>query len=640
MNNHPRALAIIVAGLAMPLPAAALADTLTVTDISMEGGGGWTLTVPRIEAVDSSLDEAAIRALFSTDASSTIARLATLDAASIRIPEITVSYRSPEGSEPATTRFTYRDVVLTDVADGVARGGASVGGMEMQGLPGSSFTLGRMSADLLDLGGILAFYGLGGAPQSGEMRPLYRNFVLDGAEFAEAGFRCTIGAATAAEFRARPLKHSFADLLAAAQELEAAETSNTPPSAATIAQLIGFYVDFLTAFESTPSRLDGLSCTGPADDGKTVSFGAGPLTIGAFAPGIYPSFALNDFGLEIADEGWLKFGNFTWKSMDLNPAIAALAEAGDSIDVGWFETNWRKLIPAIEGVSIADFSMDLPDEQGGPSGRIVAAIEGIDVTLRDYVNGIPTTISTKGTGIRLDVPEGPSGTELRALGLASLDLDFDFTARWDEAARTIALENVAVSGEDLGGIAIAARIGNAGAELFSDDLEVAQAAAMGLTLRELTIRVDNAGIAPTLIALAAADEDMAPDAFHLQLAGMARALPLAVLGATEEAIGLSEALGKFLEGTPTLVVTLTAVDPNGIGLAEFMAAQENPETLKGKFRVAAKAEGEPIPFEFPTLQASAPTGPQMEPVPQPAVPSEAPATAPSARAGEKNSSKN
>src|SRR5690606_6267490 len=125
----------------------------------------------------------------------------------------------------------------------------------------------------------------------------------------------------------------------------------------------GFYVDFLTAFEATPSVLDGLECSGPAEDGRTVRFGTGPLTVGPSAPGIYPSFSLDDFGLEITGNGWLKFANFTWKPMDFHAAIAALSQAGGDIDARWFETNWRKLIPAIEGFSVADFSMDVPDEQ-------------------------------------------------------------------------------------------------------------------------------------------------------------------------------------------------------------------------------------------------------------------------------------
>jgi hypothetical protein len=135
---------------------------------------------------------------------------------------------------------------------------------------------------------------------------------------------------------------------------------------------------------------------------------------------------------------------------------------------------------------------------------------------------------------------------------------------------------------------------------------VQQVAALALTLREITIDIENQGLAPALIALAAAEQKMLPAQFHIALSGMAQALPLAILGATPEAQGLSQALGAFLAGTPQLTVTLTAVNPAGISLAEFMAAQDNPALLKGKVAIAASAAGEPVPFTWPDAPAPPP----------------------------------
>ena len=58
-----------------------------------------------------------------------------------------------------------------------------------------------------------------------------------------------------------------------------------------------------------------------------------------------------------------------------------------------------------------------------------------------------------------------------------------------------------------------------------DGIEVVQnVAALGLTVREVTINIENQGLAPALIALAAAEQKMPAAQFHIALAGMAQAL--------------------------------------------------------------------------------------------------------------------
>src|SRR5690606_1918534 len=152
-------LATLTAALLSATAGMATAETLVVNDISFTGEGGFSLTVPTLEAVDASLDEAEIRAIFAGDLAG--ANLADLDATSIRIPEIvaTAEIKDPEGKLRPSV-ITYRDLEFTDVVDGVAAASA-VGGADVEGVEGSTFTFGRMSTGLLDLGGIVGFYGAG-----------------------------------------------------------------------------------------------------------------------------------------------------------------------------------------------------------------------------------------------------------------------------------------------------------------------------------------------------------------------------------------------------------------------------------------------------------------------------------------------
>ena len=234
-NSLP--LPVLAAALLAATAGTTSAQTLVVNDISLTGDSGFSLTVPTVEAVDANLDEAEIRAIFAGDFAS--ADLAGLDAARISIPEIvfTAEFEDAEGVTRRSV-ITYRDIELTDVSDGVAAASA-VGGAELDGVEGTAFTFGRMSTGLFDIGGILGFYGLGEQSADGAMKPLYQDFRFEGASFTSPEVSCEFGAATLAEFRARPLEGNLADMIALTQQLEAAESAGDPPPPGAVAGTVG-----------------------------------------------------------------------------------------------------------------------------------------------------------------------------------------------------------------------------------------------------------------------------------------------------------------------------------------------------------------------------------------------------------------
>jgi hypothetical protein len=607
MRLEPRlpALALLVS---VALPATALGEPMTIFGISTTGPANFALSIPTIETTDSSLDEAAIRALFAgtgTEFATSLARLSELDATNITIPEISFSYDIPDGTAAGgTTRATvvYRDLVMNNVVDGVAQDGASLSGIDIVSAAESSMTFGAMTTDLLDLGAILGFYGLDAdASPDDAMKPIYRNFAFEGGTFAGPGVSCAIGGGSADEFSARPLKHSFGDLMLLTGEVQAAETGGTQPSPEVIAKLLAFYADFLRAFSSTPMVFNGLDCDAadPEGDG-TIKIKSGAFTAGGFQPGIYPDFSFSDLAIEHSSEGFLRLGNFTFKPMDLNGPIDAILAAGDAIDVAWFDTNWRKLIPALEGFSLSDFAIDIVDESS-PGERIVASVGALDLSLGQYINGVPTAIGTLGTDLKFKFPAG-AVPELTALGLTEPSVDYELAMQWNETEGTISLHHLGFNVDDFGSFSIMGTIANATPELFSENMEAATQAAMGLTVTDLTIQIDNQGIIPALIAMTAVEQRQPPQMIHATMIGAATALPIALLGQTAEATSLAQALSAFATGTPQLSIKLTSIDPKGIGLAELMAAEENPAALQGKFTITATASGEPVPFVYPEIK--------------------------------------
>jgi len=580
------------------LPASVvLAETATIAGIAVEGSGGFKLTVPTVETTDASLSEEAIRAIFAGDFAGTAGELASLDAASIRIPEIRIEYDLPAaGGATQKSTVIYRDLELTEVADGVAES-ASVGGAEVQAGDGSIWTFGRMSSGLFDIGGILGFYGLGDKAAGSEIKPVYADFVFDGVQVASPEFNCEVGAARTAEFSARPLQHSFQEMLVLAQQLEARETAGEQPAPEAVAGMIAFYLDFLTAFRSSPTEFDGFDCAGMDTKGTPMQISSGAMTMGGFEPGTYPEIALNDFRIDVENDGWMEFANFTWKAMDFNTAIAALKNADTDLDEAWFAANWRKLIPIFDGLSVSGFGMDIPDEENAGQ-RIQASVGAFDIALGDYRNGIPAQLALTASDIEVAVPPeaaGVSGVELADFGIDKLDLDYDVALQWDEATQTIAVERFALAGADMGSVQLSGTLGNATTDLFSEDIGKAAAASQRLTIKDLQIEIVDAGLSAVIITLAAKEEHQEPAAFRAVLSGLAQALPLAMLGTTEEAMSLGTALRAFIDSRPNLRLTLTAKDPAGISLADLEAFEKDPSALSGKVSIVAEASGEPRP---------------------------------------------
>lgn len=607
MRLHPSLknrlpLATLTATLLAATAGTAVAETLVVNDISLTMDGGFSLEVPTVEAVDANIGEAEIRAIFAGDIAS--ADLAGLDAARISIPEIvfTAEIEDPEG-EMQRSVITYRDIELTDVSDGVAAS-SSIGGAELESVDGAAFTFGRMSTGLFDIGGILGFYGLGEQAADQAMKPLYQDFAFEGATFTSPDVTCELGTATLAEFRARPLEGNLADMIALGQQLEAAEASGEPPPPGAVAGIIEYYADFLTAFSSSPAVLEGLECSGEDDHDEPFSFSLGPVTVGGFEPGIYPPVELTDFRLETSAKGWMELENFTWKRADLTAALAALSEAGEDMDEDWMEANWRRIIPAFDGLSLRGFDMDIVDPET-PAERLVASIGAFDVTLDNYVDGVPSAFSTTLDHLRFELPENEETADLVALGIDRLDLSSDIAARWDEASETIAVENVVFEAHGLGRVAVSGTIINATADLFSENPDLATLALTRLAVTDLQIELENSGILPILVALAASEDNQDPEALHAALVGMGTALPIGLLGATPESVEVGTAIAAFLSGAPNLTLEVVAKDEAGIGLAELMAAESDPSALTARITVTATASGEQQALDFPSLPESA-----------------------------------
>ncbi|HTN60017.1 MAG TPA: hypothetical protein VL147_00505, partial [Devosia sp.] len=273
--------------------------------------------------------------------------------------------------------------------------------------------------------------------------------------------------------------------------------------------------------------------------------------------------------------------------------IAAVQAAPTAIDAAWLEANARALIPAFAGFSISDFVMDIPNPDAKDE-RIKANVGAFDLSLADYLHGIPTNFSTTGNKIVFQLPDQSSDEQIQQLidlGIGSLDLGFAVKAAWDEAANAINIEDVSIDGVDLARVGLSGTIGNATEALFGIDPDMALAAAMGVVIKNLKVDVIDAGLSDIILARVAADQGSDATTMRPIFGGLAEGTILGMLAGAAEAQKVGKAVNAFIAGdAKALTIEMTAKDPAGLGLADFMAAEDDPTLLIGKTNITATAK--------------------------------------------------
>lgn len=544
-----------------------------------------SVSIPSIDAVGSNLSEDILAAILSGGIAEHADELAGLDAASITVPEIVVTVSSQRDGTSHQAVLTFSDLSLSDVVDGVAAT-VSLGGIAME-TEEVSADFGTMSAANFNIGGMLGVYGLVDTGGQTTIETIYTDLTAAGGSMTSEEVDCTIGAVAGAEFKARPLKTSFTEMVALVQTLEDDPEEVDP---ALMAQIIRMYADILTAFETSEVTFDGLSCEGLDDEGRATAFEIAGMVMGGMSPGIYPSISMSGFGIVVEDDGAIELDNLTIKPTDLTNVIALLDSVPDNVDEAWFEANSRALIPAMEGLSFTGLDIDIPDPESA-GDRIQASIGAFDLTLGRYLNGIPTDFDMSASNIQAVVPEESDDEtleQLRALGITDIDAGFRVAAAWDEATSTIDIEEVSINAVDLADVKLMGTIANATADLFALDENVALMAGMGVAVKAVNVSVVDAGLVDLALALVAAEQGGDPAVMRPIYADLAKGTLIGVLAGVADAAKMGDAVAAFITGNAkTLEIGITAKDDPGLGMMDFMAAEQDPSALLGKVNITA-----------------------------------------------------
>jgi hypothetical protein len=568
-------------GLAAPVVPVFAQDTTGQTTPSMPFS--FEIKVPSVTAVESSMSEDQIKAVFTADFMAQAEALASLNAASITIPELTLSFTVEDAG---ATTVTYRDVVLTNVVNGLAET-MTVGSGETTSM-GESTTYKPLRATAFDLKRLLEFTGIVKGDPSAPLSPIYTSFTGEGSSQAGPVYSCDFGGSTANAFEARPVSVTIGEVLAVIEKFK--DASEPPPEA--INTIVAYGVDLLRAFRGGGGTVGAVDCTVSSEAPITVKVAG--ATTGDFESGVYPNITVNGIAVDAGQLGTAGLGAFVFKSIDLNPTLNALEAAAGQLNEAWFDKNWRLLIPSWDGLSLSDFALDMINPENPSAGRVQAKVANFDLSLGNYVIGIPTDISVSAAGVEVPIPQDTTDPQLQTLlaaGLTGVNLGANIDVAWDEAASTIKVDKVALAAVDLGSMSISATVGNATKQLFDVDPNVSMASGFALTVKDVTINVTDDGLGAIVWPLAAGQQGQTDvEAYRLQMAGFAEGFAIQLLGPTDAARQLGAALGEFVTGGKgEITINIKSKDPAGIPMAMFIAAQNDPSILAGQVEITGMA---------------------------------------------------
>ena len=161
-------------------------------------------------------------------------------------------------------------------------------------------------------------------------------------------------------------------------------------------------------------------------------------------------------------------------------------------------------------------------------------------------------------------------------------------AAWDDAARTVALRDVTVSGKDIGSVKLAALFGGIGPELFSGSASAQTMLLFSGNARTLDLTVENAGLFERFLAAQSKDLSLKPDELRKEyVTASLLGVPI-ILGNSAAAKGIGAAMGQFVMKPGKLVVHAKSKEPAGIGFIDLGAAR-SPAAVLDRLEVEAKA---------------------------------------------------
>lgn len=569
------------------------ADSFSVDNVRFTWGD-FTYEAKRIDFSGVTVSRSEIESLFSSASEPLADRLMRISARQVTSPELKVTHKL--GKETQT--IFYRNVSLTDVVQGqIAKSIIGAMAIEQTGTKGNVlFSYGRTTISDLNTPAFVKLYETKDDSASAPMTRIYGAFTMENMDVVDSGENVSVQIARldGRDVMARPTKDSWGGAIAFLTEMGGKD--NLSPDEEN--RLKTSIVDVLGAFdigfmEAADIRIKATPKKAAAKDQKS------PVT-GRINRIAYTGSTANQpadirlEGLEIGNqEGRMKVGAISLTGFSLKPTLNGLkALQGRPIEE-LDQEALRALVPTLGTLRLSDIDMDLPNSSSEKkTERVNFTLKDFEVTADRPMNGLPTNIRIEQRNLVIALPSNSTDDlvkQLTALGYKSLDSSFLVAATWNEAANEIALKEVSVQGQDMGTLSLTGTIGNVTQDLFSPDEATAAAALIGAKAKSANVVLEDKGLLGRYLAQAAKDQKTTPEALRTIYASAAPFVVSSMIGNSEQAATLGQAIGRFIGKPGKLTLNAQPKNPSGFGVMDAMMASDPKEVL-AKLNISAKVE--------------------------------------------------
>lgn len=552
--------------------------------------------IPKMTVLGSNFTKSEIEALYTANKEPLHLALARLSAREVQIPELTLEQQIAKDK----TVTTYQNLIFTDIKEGRMTKGiaekATFATSKGKG-PDINGTFGRFEINDVDVPFIAQLYGTSNNGATSDMKRAYGRFVMENILLGnKEGMDIKIASISGEDFKARLTKDSWGSFLKQAENSDKFDKM----SADERKKLIHSAVDLLTAYDIGSFEMKGMLVK------STKSDKDGEMKIDRIA---YRPKTASGLG-EVRVEG-LNFGgkqgkgsleSVVFSGFSMNGSLDAVRDIFSRDDTAIAAMNpqeFRRLIPNIGFIKLSNLEAEVLDKQKAKNAKKEApvlnkvSLKQAEFIADHTINGIPTKNGLSLTNFVFNIPENSDEQGLKnllALGYKNINVSSAFGLDWNEQTSEIALKNFSFQGENMGSFNVKAVLGNATKNLFNVDSAVAMVAAIGATVKNLDIQIANQGLFDRLLEQQAKIDKKTPEELRRDY-GMAAAVMMpAILGASENAKKLTDAVSAFIAKPGQLNISAKTKDEKGLGFADFMAAQSNPASLLEKVDVQTSTQ--------------------------------------------------
>jgi len=229
----------------------------------------------------------------------------------------------------------------------------------------------------------------------------------------------------------------------------------------------------------------------------------------------------------------------------------------------------------------------VPAAQAGAGKTVRIAVAALEMH-SGYSGDVLKEGWTKLTGIVVErPPDSEEGKSLASLGYSRLELAMGISANYQADAKTLSLDNFTIEGAQMGSIALKANFSDVSPQLFTADGNARLGALLECGVASLELRLVNSGLFDKLVAQAATQESLSPDAIKQQWSSTIAQMAPMFLGASAGAQKAVAETQKFIASPQNLTIAVKA--KKGALKADDLMAIGDPAAFAEKLDIAATA---------------------------------------------------